>query len=412
MRLLFLTNLYPPHEIGGYEQWCQEVAVRLRAKGHSVSILTSRLRRVDLPDSEPDVIRTLHLQADLYQYRPIDFFLKRAGQERFNKRELRRVIDEINPELLVVWGMWNLSLNLPYWAEQWMPGRVAYFVSSYWPDDIDIHAEYWRLPGNRALTELCKKPARALAFAQLRREGYPPALAFEHAVCCSHYVRNTLVQAGKLPVQAAVLYGGIDTEPFIRHVEARERFQDNTLNLLFFGTLIPSKGVHVALEALGLLKQRGISEQVSLTILGSGHPDYEARLHTMVDTLGLQGNVHFVKRIPRDEIPLWLSRCDVFLFTSSWAEPMARTVMEAMAAGLLVIGSEVGGQVEMLVNGENALTFEAGDAVGLANQIAYVLDEPELRLRLVDAGRNQVLERFTLERMVDNMETWLGSIVQ
>ena len=42
MRILFLSNFYPPHAIGGYEQWCQEVADRLQARGHVVTVLTSR----------------------------------------------------------------------------------------------------------------------------------------------------------------------------------------------------------------------------------------------------------------------------------------------------------------------------------------------------------------------------------
>jgi glycosyltransferase involved in cell wall biosynthesis len=90
---------------------------------------------------------------------------------------------------------------------------------------------------------------------------------------------------------------------------------------------------------------------------------------------------------------------------------MARSVMEAMAAGLLVIGSEVGGQVEMLLNGQNALTFQAEDAIGLSNHIIRVLDDPALRLRLAQTGQQMVLERFTLKRMVDELEQWFQSIV-
>jgi glycosyltransferase involved in cell wall biosynthesis len=83
---------------------------------------------------------------------------------------------------------------------------------------------------------------------------------------------------------------------------------------------------------------------------------------------------------------------------------MARTVMEAMAAGVLVIGSEVGGQPELLADGSNGLAFRAGDADALADRIARVLEDPSLRQRLAWAGRETVLERFTLERMVMEME--------
>ena len=106
-----------------------------------------------------------------------------------------------------------------------------------------------------------------------------------------------------------------------------------------------------------------------------------------------------------------LRQYDVFLFTSTGPEAMARTVMEAMAAGLLVIGSEVGGQVEMLVNEENSLTFQAEDAEALARHIERVLRDPALLSRLAQAGQQMILERFTLQRMADDMETWLASLL-
>jgi glycosyltransferase involved in cell wall biosynthesis len=221
-------------------------------------------------------------------------------------------------------------------------------------------------------------------------------------------VRDTLVQAGKLPDRSGVLFGGIDPEPILRQAASKASAPDGTLRLLFFGSLLPQKGVHTAIEAMGLLKQKGCADRVTLTILGGGHPDYEIRLHTLVDELGVGDQIVFAGRVPRDEIPAWLSRFDVFLFTSIWAEPMARAVMEAMAAGLLVIGSEVGGQVEMLDNHQNALTFLPADAAGLADQVECVLNDPVLLKRLADAGQQLVLGRFTLDRMVDNVEAFLA----
>jgi glycogen synthase len=411
MRLLFLSNLYPPYEIGGYEQWCQEVAARLRESGHTLQVLTSRHGLNGARLVEPDLFRTLYLQAEVHHYRPVDFFLKRTYQEQWNERELRRVIDAFGPDLIVIWGMWDLSHKLAYRSEQWLPGHVAYYISSYWPNDLDLHREYWQLPARRRLTELLKKPFRSAALALLEQEGYPPRLRFENAVCCSEHVRTTLVQAGKLPPHTGVLLGGIDPEPFLANRMAVSETTGGCLRLLFVGSLLPKKGIHTAIEALGLLHQRGLSDRISLTILGSGHPDYESRLHTMIEELGVGDQVHFTGRVPRSEVPKWMPRFDVFLFTSIWAEPMARTVMEAMAAGLLVIGSEVGGQAEMLKHLQNALTFSAEDATGLADRIEQALNDPDLRARLARAGQQTVLERFTLERMTDNIEAWLEQIL-
>ena len=412
MRILFLSNFYPPLEIGGYEQWCEEVANGLLARGHELLVLTSQYGVTpDYVEPLAHVRRTLFLQTDNDYYRPVDFFRHRAAQEQFNLQELAGQAAAFQPDVIMVWGMWNFSQWLPHWAEQHYPGRVAYFISNYWPADLDLHRQYWQLPANRAVTELLKRPVRSLALARLEREGYPPELRFTHAVCCSEYVRDTLVAAGKLPASAGVLLGGTDPTPFLAHnALARQRAADEPLKLLYFGRLIHDKGVHTAIEALLRLHLQDPTAAVELTILGSGHPDYEHQLRQMVAAFGLQTWVRFVQQVPRTEIPAWLGRFDVFLFTSIWPEPMARSVMEAMAAGLLVIGTPVGGQAEMLAAGDNALTFPAEDAGQLAEQIDSLLRDPERRQTLAQAGQEMVLAQFTITRMVEEIEALLMSV--
>jgi glycosyltransferase involved in cell wall biosynthesis len=72
----------------------------------------------------------------------------------------------------------------------------------------------------------------------------------------------------------------------------------------------------------------------------------------------------------------------------------------------LVIGAETGGQVEMFEPDRNALTFKAGDAIGLANQIERALQNPEWVEQIAQAGLQTILERFTLDKTVDNFENW------
>jgi glycogen(starch) synthase len=411
MRLLFLSNMYPPDDVGGFEQLCQEVTEHLRRRGHSVTVLTSRPGAGKSIRTDPGIRRELHLQADRQRYRPLDFFLKRPFQERSNRRALRRAVEQIRPDVLVVWGMWNLSRNLPYWVEQWLPGGVAHYIASYWPIDTDVHVEYWRHPSRRALSRWLMLPASALALGLLRMQGYPPTSRFEQAMCCSLYVRDTLVEAGALPDTAGVLHVGIDPEFFVPNGLPDMQGEKKSLRLLYVGTLSPHKGVHTAIEALTLLKEDGLIDRVTLTILGAGHPDYEAHLRSIADGFGISERVVFAGWVPREQVPEWLDQADAFLFTSMWPEPMARSVMEAMAKGLLVIGAAVGGQTEMLVSGVNALTFAPGDARALADHIVRAVHDPGLRMRLAREGRQLVLQKFTLERMVLEFETWLNRIV-
>ena len=80
MRLLFLTNLYPPHDLGGMELRCQETVCGLRARGHVCQVLTSRYGVHGRPPPEEAITRALHLETAIYHYRPLDFFLRRSWQ--------------------------------------------------------------------------------------------------------------------------------------------------------------------------------------------------------------------------------------------------------------------------------------------------------------------------------------------
>ena len=410
MRVLFVSNFYPPYVLGGWEQNCREIADHLKERGHVCHVLTSRYNVEAETTLEACVTRTLHLQADIHYYRPLDFFLRRPGQERANRRALRNALDTFQPDVVFIWGMWNLSTQVAYWAEQWLLGKVAYAVANYWLVEPDVHEAYWQRRPRRPWIGTLMAPLQWLALRILAQERTMYPLALEHVACVSKYVLRKLAEAGILPHNARVIYNGIDPRAFT--IAAERRLQrDGTLHLIYTGGLLTHKGVHTAIEALGLLQQRGEAEGVFLMLVGDGHPDYETYLRQRVTELALDQHVSFRGRIPREEIPDILGAADVFLFTSVWEEPIARSVMEAMAAGLAVIGTGVGGQREMLEDGVNALVFAPEDAEKLADCVMQLKHEPKRRVALAEAGQRMVLERFTLEHMVDEMEAWLREIV-
>jgi glycogen(starch) synthase len=408
MRILFISSQYPPYELGGYEQLCHEVTLDFLSRGHDVRVLTSRYGVKSQDElNTGNVNRSLHLMADIHYYKPLDFFFKLPSQEKENLAELKKNIDQFKPDVIMFWGMFALSHNLAYWAEQWMPGRVTYYMASYWPIDDDIHQSYWKLPANRRASEWIKRPLRTIALTRLQREGYPPELQFENVICCSEYVRDKLVGAGKFPASAGVVYAGADPKPFQGQKKTKGLARNQIFRLLYFGRLVPDKGVHTAIDAVGLLSKNGLADRVELTILGDGHPDYTNLLRQKVRELGIEDRVQFAGKVAREDIPDQLSRFDVFLFTSTWPEPFGRTIIEAMMAGLVVIGSDVGGSREIFQHYDKELLFQQQDAHGLADRITRVISDPELCSRLIDEGRQLAFERFTINQMANGIEKFL-----
>jgi len=284
----------------------------------------------------------------------------------------------------------------------------VYYVCSYWPADPDPDITYWRLPANHAGRKVIKAAVRKW----LESRPASPSLRFEHTLCVSRHVRDALLRAGKVTESAQVAYLGVDPRPFQRAEPESSSGDECPLRLLYFGRLIPDKGVHTAIEALNLLKERRLADQMELTILGSGHPDYETQLCEMVRAMDLERSVRFVKKVPREHVPDILRKFDVFLFTSIWPEPFARTVLEALAAGLVVIAANVGGTPELFEHGYDAsLLFPAEDAEALAERIARVSASHGLRNRLAVLGRQLVSERFTSAHLADAIEAKVNDVV-
>jgi glycosyltransferase involved in cell wall biosynthesis len=177
--------------------------------------------------------------------------------------------------------------------------------------------------------------------------------------------------------------------------------------MLYAGQLVRHKGVHTAIEAVArLVNERGL-DRVSLTVIGSGHPDYEAYLRDQVEKERIQPYVAFKEPVPREAMPAALHQHDILLFPSIYEEPLARITQEAMAAGLVVVGTTTGGTGELLKDRETGLTFAPEDADGLANQVAWLISHPEMARRVAHAGRQTVLGHFTLDRMLTEIEAYL-----
>jgi glycogen(starch) synthase len=398
--------------MGGWEQWCQEVADALIARGHEVIVLTSRYRAGALAADPPHVRRQLYLESDLHHYRPVDFFLRLPARDRHNTQFLEDAIERVKPDAMMIWGMWQLSAQLAVHAEQLVRDRVAYYFCGFWPAlelEPDPHTAYWRSLQSKLRSRALGTAVTAPAFHRIRRrQERRPDLA--HVACVSQYVLDTFRSAGFGNPTWRVIYGGIDLESFTNLRQARSPVPTGMLRLVYAGSLSREKGVGDVVSAMTLVARRLPPESVHVTLVGSGHPDFEAELHRLVSANELDAYVSFRGRIPKQEMPALLAQFDVLLFTSAWEEPLARMMMEGMAAGLALITTVTGGTGEAVTPGTNALTFAPGNAEELAAQIERLANDPDLVRRLAEAGQQTAIRRFSLHRMTDDLEAFLQEV--
>ena len=404
MRILFLSNFFPPARPGGYTQWCHEVAERLAVRGHTIGVLTSRYELEKAPTGEPHIYRLLYLEGNLNYYQPLHFFTRWKKQHQENLAFLEHTVKDFGPDLIFVWGMWALSKALPALAEQLLPGRVVYYLSDYWPAALDMHTTYWQSPAQRWPTQVLKRFLSKVAMSILSKEGQPD-LKLEQVICVSARVRDLLVEAG-LPIQhARIIHGGTNIERF-QAIRKRD-YRSRPLKLLYAGQLVQHKGVHTAIEAMAKLVKESRAGQIHLTLVGLGHPHYEGVLHHLVERRGMGDYITFHSPVSKNEMPALLQQFDILIFPSIYEEPLARMTQEAMVSGLVVIGTTTGGTKEILRDGETGFTFAPEDADGLAQQVIRIILDPDLCYRVAEAGRQTVLENFTLDKMVQEIEVYL-----
>jgi glycosyltransferase involved in cell wall biosynthesis len=159
------------------------------------------------------------------------------------------------------------------------------------------------------------------------------------------------------------------------------------------------KGQEVLVEALAVLATDG--RRPRCVIIGAPSPGNESHLialRQLVEARGLSAQVALIGEIPDAR---WAyPALDALVLPSAQPEPFGGVVMEAMAMGVPVIATAVGGSVEQVAEGETGLLVPPGDAPALAAAIARLMDEPALRRAMAEAGPARIREHFDLGQMV------------
>lgn len=169
--------------------------------------------------------------------------------------------------------------------------------------------------------------------------------------------------------------------------------------------LRPGKGVETLIDALARVLDRHPTARIA--IAGDG-PEREV-LSKRARAAGVAGAITFLGEHP-DPIAV-LRGADIFLLTS-WAESFPYVILEAMAVGLPIVSSDVGGVPEALTDGVTGLLVPARDADATASALIELLDGPELRSRLGEAARAAVGARFTRPAMVAAMSSVYREILE
>jgi glycosyltransferase involved in cell wall biosynthesis len=197
----------------------------------------------------------------------------------------------------------------------------------------------------------------------------------------------------------AVIPNGIPVDDYVtcpdtrRLWRKREGFEQDWVLFAFVGRLDPQKNPMMLLRAFAAIS----NPKSHLILIGDGALLPQLRREARV--AGIEERVHFLGG--RNDVRECLAAADVFVLSSNW-EGNPLSVMEAMASGLPVIATAVGGVPELI--GQDGILVEPGNISRFAENMKELLQDPERRVVLGNAGSRRALDQFRVEHMVQAYE--------
>jgi glycosyltransferase involved in cell wall biosynthesis len=230
------------------------------------------------------------------------------------------------------------------------------------------------------------------------------ARASHRLIAVSPEVRDELVALHVAPREKfSVIRLGIELEPRVRfdgdpaEVRRRHGIQEGKFVVGWFGRMTAVKRTDDLLTMLAGVRERGVD--ALLLLVGDG--DDRERLEQRAHDLGLARSCLFLGY--QEDVAPWYAICDAVVLTSA-SEGTPVTIIEALAAGRPVVATKVGGVPDVVDEGETGFLVRPHDTHALAERLEILAGDPVRRRAMGELGRERVLERYAVERLVDDVD--------
>lgn len=292
-------------------------------------------------------------------------------------------------------GLWHLAVAC-HWAHG-LRGQSVPHIHSQWAHAGASVAMY----GAALLGTSFSFTGHAADLFRERAALKSKIQAADFIVCISEFHRQFYLSEGADPDKLIIGYCGIDTRHF--SPVRTPRAPGAPLRILSSGRLVDKKGFNVLIDALALLRDRGLAFEA--VIAGSGPLENALRAQIRAHNLGalvtLTGEA-----LKQEDIPAFMASGDVYTLACQRApdgdiDGLPQMLMEAMACGLPAVSTDLVGIPDLIKDEETGLLIPPENASSLADALHRFDTDPTLADRLAEAGRAYVLERFDLSVCLD-----------
>ncbi|MDI6916166.1 MAG: glycosyltransferase family 4 protein [Thermoplasmatales archaeon] len=388
--ICILTRAIPAHGTGGMEGHTLLLCKGIVKKGHNVSVITTGHPKGDERENIEgvDIYYLKHTKPRIYSkkwwFESVKKFETLHKQERFDIVHSQSA----GGYYLIKKGL-NKKYNLPFVAT--------------------LHGTFLNEAKTKTLQFSFRHPINSgLSLLDIFKDLYK-YIIWERAYLPSSDAIITVSQKliphlkNYYPIDSRKVFpilNGIDTNKFSPSMDGddvRMKYGVNTKKMILcVGRVEREKGFQNVIYSLPKIL-RGAN--AVLLIVGVG--PYMDSLKVQVKNLGIDGNVIFTGEVLDNDLPKYYSASDVFVAPSIRVEGLPLVVLEAMASGKTVIASNIGGIPDVIENWKDGILVPAGDTKALTESVMKVLMEKEISNKIKKNARRKILEKFSVEKMVD-----------
>jgi glycosyltransferase involved in cell wall biosynthesis len=374
-KILICTGIFPP-DIGGPASYGNLLAKKL-SQNFSVAVIAYSSKS-KFPEDKNQPFKVIRVSRWIPKFlRHFVFFVK-----TFFAAKNADVIFSLNAVSAGLPALWSAKIR-----------KKKFFVK--------IVGDYaWETAVNRGKTFLLIDD-----FQKSKRRGWIGILHKLQTKVCkgadgvivpSNYLANMVKNWGVPEGKIRVVYNGVDFKPLeISKEEARKSIGIAGNIILSIGRLVPWKGFRMLIKVIPNLLE--INQFFRLVIVGDG-PEKKT-LESIVKNMRLENKVFLVGKKSKEELAIFLAAADIFVLNTAY-EGFSHQVLEVMSAGIPVVTTAVGGNREVVRQGENGFMVKYNDEFNLVEAIKTVWQTEELRNRFIEEGR-KTAEHFSSERMVE-----------
>jgi len=371
VRLLIITGIFPP-DIGGPATYVPQIATGLTERGHKVMVVTLS-DHLDHEDAEY-LFRVVRLPRRIFK-------LWRMFRTMTTIMRLGRQADVLFVNGLALEAVLaNQLLCKPLVMK--VVGDLAWERATHWG---------W-IQDNFETFQQNRYSLRIEALKALRSWWTRQA---HQVIVPSRYLARWVSRWGIPEERIAVIYNALDP---MNGIEPLPVPLSTPVKAVTVGRLVPWKRVDRILEAIAKIPDLG------LVVIGDG-PE-RSSLGQQAASLGISDRVHFAGQRSREETLGLMASCNFFVLNSTY-EGLPHVVLEAMALGLPVVATAVGGTPEVVKNGENGLLIPPGDGDAIIEALCRLCNDQFLHRRLSKGAYNSVTD-FHLQVILEATERVLN----